>query len=208
MIINWAPAAVFGAIMTIGLISSVVKETIFYRFVEYTLLGFALGYFTTTQFKVLFDLVWTGRLAKGFTVSNCLVIIPVIIGLLFYARYFAKVRAFNRWPMSIMAGINMGTFASGQLGIIYSNVVGTVLLGTALGADPSKIVFLVGTITVLSYFIFTREHKGPLGWITKVGRYFIMIGLGATLSAAVVGKGIVWTDTMMRIFYDFLGFNR
>ena len=49
-------------------------------------------------------------------------------------------------------------------------------------------MILVGTITGLLYFYFSKEHKGVLGKISKVGIYFLMISFGASFGFAVMGR--------------------
>jgi hypothetical protein len=50
-----------------------------------------------------------------------------------------------------------------------------------LGASHfNNLVILVGTITGLLYFFFSKEHTGNFGKVTRVGIYFLMISFGAS----------------------------
>ena len=44
------------------------------------------------------------------------------------------------------------------------------------------------TISGLVYFFFSKEHKGAIGTISKVGIYFLMIKFGASFGFAVMGR--------------------
>jgi hypothetical protein len=50
------------------------------------------------------------------------------------------------------------------------------------------LIVLVGTITGLLYFYFSKEHKGWFGKVGKVGIYFLMISFGASFGFAVMGR--------------------
>jgi len=47
---------------------------------------------------------------------------------------------------------------------------------------------LIGVISGLVYFFFSKEHTGTVGKISKVGIYFLMIKFGASFGFAVMGR--------------------
>ena len=49
-------------------------------------------------------------------------------------------------------------------------------------------LILVGVISSLVYFFFSKEHKGTIGKISKLGIYFLMIKFGASFGYAVMGR--------------------
>jgi hypothetical protein len=51
-----------------------------------------------------------------------------------------------------------------------------------------NLVLVVGTILSLSYFILSREQTGSWGTITRIGKYFILITLGAVFGSTVLGR--------------------
>jgi len=58
-----------------------------------------------------------------------------------------------------------------------------------LGASHfNNLIILVGTVTGLLYFFFSKEHKGNFGKVTRVGIYFLMISFGASFGFAVMGR--------------------
>lgn len=86
-------------------------------------------------------------------------------------------------------------------GYLSSNVLGQVrgtimpIVDTELpffdlvGASHfNNFIILIGTITGLLYFYFSKEHKGSFGKLTKVGVYFLMISFGASFGFAVMGR--------------------
>ena len=52
----------------------------------------------------------------------------------------------------------------------------------------NQLVILIGVICGLIYFFFSKEHKGTIGKISKLGVYFLMIKFGASFGFAVMGR--------------------
>jgi hypothetical protein len=69
--------------------------------------------------------------------------------------------------------------------LVNSNLPYFALVGESIF---NNIVILIGTITGLMYFYFSREHTGNFGRLTKVGIYFLMISFGASFGFAVMGR--------------------
>ena len=58
-------------------------------------------------------------------------------------------------------------------------------------SEPSllnNLIILIGTITGLLYFFFSKEQTGNFGKLTRVGIYFLMISFGASFGFAVMGR--------------------
>jgi hypothetical protein len=49
-------------------------------------------------------------------------------------------------------------------------------------------VLIVGTVTGLFYFYFSKEHKGVFGTAARVGVYFLMITFGASFGYTVMSR--------------------
>ena len=47
---------------------------------------------------------------------------------------------------------------------------------------------LIGVICSLVYFFFSTPHKGPLGVLSKMGIYTLMIGFGAGFGLTMMGR--------------------
>ena len=58
-------------------------------------------------------------------------------------------------------------------------------------SEPSlvnNLLILLGTVTGLLYFFFSKEQSGSFGKITRLGIYFLMISFGASFGFAVMGR--------------------
>ena len=47
---------------------------------------------------------------------------------------------------------------------------------------------MIGVVCTLIYFFFSREHKGLLGYTSRLGIIFIMIGFGASFGYTVMAR--------------------
>lgn len=125
-------------------------------------------------------------------------LIPFALGIMMLLSLIPKLNWFARWGIAYTVGMAAGLRAYGYLN---SNVLGQIKGTAASFTDPNmpffsltsvstfnSLVILVGTITGLLYFYFSKEHKGVLGKASKVGIYFLMISFGASFGFAVMGR--------------------
>jgi hypothetical protein len=153
-----------GLILTACCWSMVIKENIFWRFAEYTLLGTSVGIVLTTSITRLAG--FGTDIASGGHVS---LIIPLILGLLFFARFSRQYIAFARYPLAVQMGITMALTGSASiLNYVINQLAGAV---GAPGGFTIEILFqLVITVSVLLYFMFTLQRKGAYSVVWNVGK--------------------------------------
>jgi len=154
-------------------------DTIFFGFVEHLYLGGCTAYTWFTVVSALsssaFIPIAAGRVS---------LIIAFILGILSFAR-MTKYRWMARYPVSVMSGVGVGVtiglIIDSQLVKQLSATVSNIAEGTP---DPvSAILILIGVLTSLVYFTYSREHTGKLGIVVTVGRLFLMASFGYVLAA-------------------------
>jgi hypothetical protein len=107
-----------------------------------------------------------------------------------FTRFFSKIAWLSRWPLAFVvgmyAGINVYAFGSGDLIIQLQSTMLDVVHGgwTAL----SNFLLVLGLITSLLYFYFSREHKGALGVASRIGVWFLMVSFGASFGYTVMSR--------------------
>jgi hypothetical protein len=68
-------------------------------------------------------------------------------------------------------------------------------------------VFVIFLMTTLSYFFFTVSHQNKLvKGSAYLGRYAIMVGLGAAFGNAVIGRISLFLGRLQFLLMDWLGF--
>ncbi len=66
------------------------------------------------------------------------------------------------------------------------------------------ILILVGVVSSISYFYFSREHKGALKVSANLGIWFVMIGFGATFGYTVMARVSLLIARMQFLFTDWI----
>ena len=170
-----------------------------WRIVETLIIGGGTGHTVVMTFRNINRTILT-PIGKG----SYILIPAILFGALMYLRFAPpRIRYLQRYGYAWIVGGGLGlvisTMIQGQIlpAIQQSaNIIGTSPMNT-LNNTISFIIF----ITVLSYFIFTREHTGALGMSATVGRIFLMIAFGLGFSAlmmtyfGVLLERILWVMT-------------
>lgn len=161
------------ALVTIGLISFVFKENLYYRIVESLYVGVSAGHAIVLGWGNIRNLA-VRPLGEG----NLAVIIPIALGLMLFTRYFQKWSRVSRIPMGFLMGLGAGLSMRGLVGSQIVNQIKACYLPLN---SMNNILIIAGTFAVLSYFFFTVEHQGFVGKSAQIGRYFMMLCFGAFL---------------------------
>ena len=64
----------------------------------------------------------------------------------------------------------------------------TVNLSGTYYSIINEVIILIGVISGLVYFFFSKEHTGIIGKVSRIGVYFLMIKFGASFGFAVMGR--------------------
>ena len=125
-------------------------------------------------------------------------LIPFALGIMMLLSLFKKLNWFARWGIAYTVGMAAGLRAYGYLNSnVILQVKGTIIplldpdlpFFSLLGDSHfNYLVILVGTVTGLLYFFFSKEQTGNFGKVTRVGIYFLMISFGASFGFAVMGR--------------------
>ena len=117
-------------------------------------------------------------------------IIPFILGVFMLLRLVPKVGYLARWAIAYVVGMTAGLrFYSFLNSDVRMQIQASAIDFTSnwLGIANALILF-IGTLTGLIYFFFSKEHKGTIGILSKIGIYFLMIKFGASFGFAVMGR--------------------
>lgn len=160
------------------------KENVAFRWAEHTYIAVMLAISLTV------NITNVNRIAIQPMIGGEIhYIIPLILGLAMFALLIAEYRWVSRYPIAILVGAGFGL---GMRGVLLPNLLGQVIStitspagGTAM--DWFNFVYIaIGTISSISYFLLTYEHKGVLQHPTRIGRMFFMVGLGAYFGNTVL----------------------
>ena len=72
--------------------------------------------------------------------------------------------------------------------VVKHTATGAVDWAGSVGGSAAAILVLVGVLSVLAYFFFSVEHRGPVGGAARVGIWYLMITFGASFGFTVMGR--------------------
>jgi len=226
--------AAAGVICVVGLYSVLYKENKFYRAVEHLFLGLAAGYGIVAIWKeTLFELWYKkmmGTPAMGATPMEpghwaYAILLP--IGLMGYMGATKKLNWMSKIPIGMIIGFWAGqqvqifwnkwgpglkdsmkpiiptqwTFVPSGPGVDKAQVAQNIYLSQAI----SNFVFVMTFLCVLSYFFFSFDMKNKfLKSMNTMGRWLLMIGLGAIFGSTVMTRFTLVIDRMSFIWVEFV----
>ncbi len=193
MNISTDPWVWIASILSLAILSFLYKENPFFRAAEHIFLGVANGYLVTFYWhRILMPILFRPL----FQQRELLLIIPFTIGMLYLTRFIPRISWLVRIPIAIYMGYWTGVLIPATIQAqIIKQIQGTVLTSANFqswnagtwGIVWSIIVF-IGVICTISYFYFSREHKGVIGVTSRIGIVFVMIGFGAAFGYTVMAR--------------------
>jgi hypothetical protein len=197
-----------GAICTLALYSILYRENPVYRFFEHMFIGLSAGYsLGPLLVDILYKYWWTpineGQWWWAFAVP---------FGLWLYFIYSEKFGWVSRIVIGVLIGASAGLFfqefSSRFIPQVYSSF--KPLIPSA--ANPNllwsgainNLIFIVVLMSVLTYFLFSFEQKGPVRRTAVFGRWMLMIALGAIFGNTVMARMALLIGRVYYLLHDWL----
>ncbi len=195
---------ILAGLLTLAILSFLYRDNPIYKMAESLLIGVSIGYFLViTWTKTVMDLL----VDPLFYDAKWPLVIPMALGIMMFGRFHKKTSSLSRIPIAVLIGSGAGVAIPAMLDArILKQVSATIapLLTETGMPDISVIVVLIGVLTTLSYFYFSREHKGALGVSAKIGTYFLMAFFGTTFGYTVMSRMSTFIGRMEFLLSDFL----
>lgn len=205
------------ALLTLCIFSFLYKDNPFYKFAEHLFIGISTGYWAVYYYHNQFI---PNLYLPLFKEGHLLYIIPLILGLMMLMRLSPKLGWISRWPLALIVGTTAGYYLVTYLqtnGIEQVKSVFIPIIDVAswrtFQAQPGFLPFLqtignltviIGVITGLIYFFFSKEHKGIFGRMSKIGIWFLMIAFGASFGYTVMARISLLIGRMHFLLHDWL----
>jgi len=184
----------FSVLLTLSIFSYLYGDNPFYKAAEHIFVGVSAGYIFAIMF---WDTVWPnlfGRLMPGFVDAgfdfDATYLIPLVLGIFMLCRLSPKLSRLSRisiaYIVGMAAGMKIYVFLNSD---IIGQIQGTTInLNASIWSIFNQVIIIVGVISGLIYFFFSKEHKGSIGKISKIGIFFLMIKFGAAFGFTVMGR--------------------
>ena len=201
------------ALLTLAIFSFLWKDNPVYKVAEHLFVGASAGYSFVLSWhtNVMDDFMkkvapsWFGlheapqyRLLGG-----------GVLAVMILLRLVPRIGWISRWGIAFIVGFNAGVQIFSQLsGFLLAQLNATLKPFFVVGQTVWQLVrqglVAMGMVTGLSYFYFSREHKGWFGVVTRVGIYFLMIGFGAAYGNTVMTRISILAGRVVFLLSDWL----
>ncbi len=177
------------ALFILSIFSFTYKENPWFRFAESTYLGIA------TAFSIGFNLDWLvnqwNTIWSLTSTKILLFAMALLIGLLTYFRFSKQYFFIYRIPLSIVVGTYIGlslrTMVFAQFLTQIKATFIPLVAETPFDTFNNILTFIM-VVSVLIYFYFTAEHRGPLKYTSTIARYTMMAGFGSAYGNTVMTR--------------------
>lgn len=175
--------------LTLCIFSFLYRDNAFYRFAENLYAGLSFGYYI----GLIYNTVIVPNVFEKVVNADYSPLIAVSIGIMLFFRYlpWKKVSQLSSWALAIYIGYYVGVAIMQKIhGEILPQVEATIVdirpfftLQTL-----NNLIIIIGVLSVLVYFYFSRKNTGPIGVFSKIGVWFTMICFGATFGYTIMGR--------------------
>jgi len=199
-----------GAILTLSVYSFLYKDNPFYKFAEHLVVGISAGYYLVIYYYNFIDPnvvtpVFGLRLGDqpiGFgSGAWWLALIPGLLGLLLYTRFFPKIAWVARWSLGIYVG---GYAGLGISPVMQARVIEQIGANALPLTSVTNVLIVIGLLGTLAYFFFSMKHKGILGVFARTGIVFLMVGFGASFGYTVMSRISLLIGRVSFLLHDWL----
>ena len=178
-----------GALIANITVSFIFKRTYAFKIAERITVGAASGYSLLIQLRSI-----NNSGIQPIMDGHYSLIIAFILGALFWARLIPKYRWVSRYPTSVMIGIGLGvmlaTSVAGQIIGLSVATINDTLQATGPFETFNAVILLIGTLSSLSFFIYTKEQTGAWGAFTKLGILFMYVLFGLAFAGQYLASGM------------------
>lgn len=195
-------------LLTLAILTFLYRDNPIYKMAESLLIGVSIGYvLVITWTNSLMDLLIKPLFGEG----HLALIIPMALGIMMLGRLHSKTAVFSRLPIAVLIGSGAGVAIPAMLDRrTLGQLSATVgpLFTSGGGIDLSMIVVLVGVLSTLIYFYFSKEHRGWWGQTAKLGTWFLMVFFGTTFGYTVMSRMSTFIGRVEFLLTDFLHLTR
>jgi hypothetical protein len=197
-----------GALFTFAIFSFLYKDNPFYKIAEQIFVGLSAGYwFVYTIFFILMPNLFN-PLLQDFAV-NWIKLIPAVLGILMLLRLIPSIDWVSRFPIALVIGTTSGIFFLRYLKSDVINQLTATIMNPFQGADwvtvVGQILLIIGTLTGVIYFYFSKKHEGAFGVTAKIGIYFLMVSFGAAFGYTAMARISLLIGRLQFLLGDWLG---
>jgi len=194
-----------GALLTLCIYSFLYKDNPFYKFAEKLFVGVSAGYWMVYEVR---NVIWPNMVIPV-RQGHVVYLVAGVMGMMMLTRIIPRIGWLSRWAIAFTVGMGSGYYFVTYLqSNALDQVRGTVMMPISFRpfsfASFSNLVLVVGVLTSLIYFFFSKEHRGWFGGAAKVGVGFLMVAFGASFGYTVMARISLLIGRMQFLLKDWL----
>lgn len=198
------------AILTLAMLSFLYKENPVSRIAEHIMVGVALGATVLLMYYAIFTpYVVKAIVSPKSATSLVWTLVFTAAGVLFLSPFVPRIGWLARIPAAIAVGYVAGQeLPAAVQARLFPQILSTVTVFDGVDgvwAGFSAVVILVGTVSVLFYFMMTFRRGPVLHGLSRVGVVYLMVGFGAVYGNMVISRFTNLIDRLRFLFGDWLG---
>ncbi len=200
------PGVWLAALLTLAGFSFLWKDNPLFKVMEHMLVGVSAGYYLVQYvYSALYKKLYVPLVLQG----NLLFAGCAVLSLLVFTRLWPKRAWLSRYPVAfyVAAGAGYSVPSTLQARVVKQmqvSMVNFVANGSIVAAISGLLLF-IGVLSVLLYFFFSAEHKGTLGFVSRIGIVTLMIGFGASFGYTVMSRITLLIGRFQFLLGDWLG---
>lgn len=187
------------AVLAIMIYTILYRENPAFRLGEHILVGATVGNAVVQAVFQIQNVALT-KFQKGMEtgdVTGILYIIAIILGILLYFQFSSKYRYISKISIALMLAVGLSLSIRGLISV---NVVGQIIGAMQPLNSVQNIVYLIGVVCVLLYFVYEKKVSNISGPLPKIGRYVLMMTMGAYFANVLMGRVSLVIGTLNDLF--------
>jgi len=200
MAMNWEFIGMLvGSAVSIGAYSVLIGENPISRITENLYTGILSGYILATNWDYINSNA-IGKIQQG----QFIYIISLILCLMLLARLKTEWLWLFRYPVALTVGSGLGlAIRTTVIADFLGQIEATILPLNSI----DNIVMIIGTITSVSYFLWSTNYEGAYLYVNRVGRLFLLIAFGVAYGQTVsfrfelvIGRLVAMLDPQIQMY--------
>jgi len=201
MNISTNPGVWVAAICTIGIMSFLYKDNIYFKTVESAFIGMGAAQALVLGYGNIRDLGIRPIVVKG----DLMPLLPVILGIMLYSRFSRQYSWISRIPIGYLYGLGAAIAVRGTItSVILTQLAATVVAPKSI----NDVLIIVGVLSTITYFFFCFGQSAPLKRTGQLGRYFMMVAFGASFASTAMGRISIAIERLTFLWGTWLGMIR
>jgi hypothetical protein len=202
------PTVTTAAFLTLCILSFLYQDNPYYKIAEHLMVGVSAGYWVVLLYYSTFQDKVIDSLESG----HWWYLMPLVLGILMWTRLIKKWVWVSRYPLALYIGVSAGVAIPVEMKAkVIEQLYGSIDLVTQMHTGGgstlltiNNILILIGVITSLVYFFFSKEHTGATGFFAKIGIAVLMVGFGASFGFTVMARVSLLIQRFQFLLFDWL----